>query len=50
MEIKSSVGAKPYDMGMYLKHTNSFLNAILKQLFNIMSPKRKWEERNPFGK
>ena len=50
MEIKSSVGAKPYDMSMYLKHTNSFLNAILKQLFNLMSPKRNWEERNPFGK
>lgn len=50
MEIKSSVGSKPYNMSMYLKHTNSFLNAILKQLFNLMSPKRNWEERNPFGK
>lgn len=50
MEIKSSVGARPYDMSMYLKHTNRFLNAILKQLFNLMSPKRNWEERHPFGK
>ncbi|HZW63528.1 MAG TPA: GNAT family N-acetyltransferase [Flavobacteriaceae bacterium] len=50
MEIKSSVGAKPVGMSMYLKHTNPLLNALLKPIFNVMSPKQKWEERNPFGK
>lgn len=49
MEIKSSVGAKPYDMVMYLKHTNGLLNAIIRQVYNLMNPKRDWEERNPFG-
>ena len=50
MEIKSSVGAKPHDMVMYLKHTNKLLNAIIGQVFSLMNPKRDWEERNPFGK
>ena len=48
MEIKSSVGAKPEAMIVYIKHTNSFMNAILKQIFGLMNPKQKWEERHPF--
>lgn len=48
MEIKSSVGAKPEIMSIYLKHTNSFINAILKQVFKLMNPSRDWEERHPF--
>ena len=49
MEIKSSVGAKPKQMVIYLKHTNSLLNAVLKYVFNLMDPTQKWEERHPFG-
>lgn len=48
MEIKSSVGAKAALMFVYIKHTNSFMNAILKQLFGFMNPKQNWEERHPF--
>lgn len=48
MEIKSSVGAKPKGMGIYLKHTNGFINAILKQVFKLMNPSKNWEERHPF--
>ncbi len=48
MEIKSSVGAKPYPMLVYLKHTNLFLNAMLKPVFKFISPKQNWEERHPF--
>lgn len=48
MEIKSSVGAKPENMVMYLKHTNWFLNGILKAIFKLMNPSKKWEERHPF--
>ena len=48
MEIKSSVGAKPKPMSVYIKHTNGILNAILKQLFKLMNPKQDWEERHPF--
>lgn len=48
MEIKSSVGAKPQDMSVYLKHTNRFMNAVLKQLFKLMNPTQGWQERHPF--
>ncbi|MBP0902887.1 GNAT family N-acetyltransferase [Mariniflexile gromovii] len=48
MEIKSSVGAKAKPMFVYMKHTNSFMNAVLKQLFGLMNPKQDWEERHPF--
>src|SRR5690606_15343589 len=48
MEIKSSVGAMPVAMSMYLKHTNRFLNALLKQIFKLMNPSEDWEIRHPF--
>lgn len=48
MEIKSSVGAKPEAMFMYLKYTNGIVNRILKQVFNLMNPSPKWQERHPF--
>ena len=48
MEIKSSVGAKPKEMSIYLKHTNSFFNTILKQVFKLMNPAQNWEVRHPF--
>lgn len=49
MEIKSSVGAKPHAMQLYMKHTNGVLNAILKQVFRFMNPTKDWEERHPFS-
>ena len=48
MEIKSSVGAKPKEMYMYMKHTNNVANMILRVVFNLLNPKRNWEERHPF--
>ncbi|MFD1615879.1 GNAT family N-acetyltransferase [Gelatiniphilus marinus] len=49
MEIKSSIGAKPKTMYVYLKHTNSFIaNTVLKCIVKYMNPIRKWEERHPF--
>ncbi|WP_235835925.1 GNAT family N-acetyltransferase [Cognatitamlana onchidii] len=48
MAIKSSVGAKPYPMVMYMKHTNALLNLLLKPVFKLMNPKQDWEERHPF--
>ena len=48
MEIKSSVGAKPESMYMYLKYTNGLVNAVLKQIFSFMNPSQDWEERHPF--
>lgn len=48
MEIKSSVGAIPKPMVIYLKHTNTFINRILKLLFKFMDPTQNWEQRHPF--
>jgi hypothetical protein len=50
MEIKSSVGAKPHHMSLYLKHTNSvFANTILKGIVKYANPVRDWDERHPFS-
>ena len=48
MEIKSSVGAKPKKMNVYLKHTNAFMNYSLQRIFKLMNPAQDWEERHPF--
>lgn len=48
MEIKSSVGAKPQTMVMYLKHTNWLMNILLKSIFSLMNPSQDWQERHPF--
>ena len=48
MEIKSSVGAKPKPMVMYVKHTNPLINGRLESIFKLMNPELKWDERHPF--
>ena len=48
MAIKSSVGAKSRPMEMYMKHTNSNFNKLLKPIFGLMNPHQDWEERHPF--
>lgn len=49
MEIKSSIGAKPHPMSVYLNHTNNFIaNTVLKCVVKYMNPIQKWEERHPF--
>ena len=48
MEIKSSIGAKPEKMYVYLKHTNPLVNVLLRRIFKLMNPTQDWEERHPF--
>ena len=48
MEIKSSIGAIPHYMNVYLKHTNLLMNTCLQWIFKLMNPKQDWEERHPF--
>lgn len=48
MEIKSSIGAKPNSMQIYMKHTNLIGNTALKRFVKYFSPKIDWVERNPF--
>lgn len=48
MEIKSSVGAKPKAMYIYMKHTNFLANTMLKLIVKYLNPVTKWVERHPF--
>jgi len=48
MEIKSSIGAKPKPMSIYIKHTNFIANAMLKLIFKYLNPDTNWVERHPF--
>lgn len=48
MEIKSSIGAKPKTMYIYMKHTNFVANSMLKLIVKYLNPTIKWKERNPF--
>lgn len=48
LEIKSSVGAIPYDMLCYLKHRTGWKNALLPKLLPTMVPVKEWKPRSPF--
>ena len=48
LEIKSSVGAKPEELDLYVKHYNGLMNACVKSLLKLTVPKVEWLERNPF--
>jgi hypothetical protein len=49
LEIKSSVGAKPYDMFGLMKHENKIINYFMPKLFKYFEPEVHWIERNPFN-
>lgn len=49
MEIKSSVGAQPRTMHIYMKHTNNLVaNTVLKFIVRYLNPTIDWKERHPF--
>ena len=48
LEIKSSVGARPYDMYFYLQHSKGFANKLLPHIYNLLDPKEEWTPRSPF--
>jgi len=48
LEIKSSVGAKPKDMCIYLRHENSLLNKVVSPIISVLNPQEKWVPRHPF--
>ncbi|MFT5970444.1 MAG: putative N-acyltransferase [Flavobacteriales bacterium] len=45
--IKSSLGAKPVDMKLYIKHTNVISNQLIKPVIDAISPSA-FELRQPF--
>ncbi len=48
LEIKSSIGAKPKDMCIYLRHENTLLNKVVSPIINVLNPQEKWVARHPF--
>lgn len=48
LEIKSSVGAEPHDMFIYLRHENGLINKIMPMILDRLVPKLNWTQRSPF--
>lgn len=49
LEIKSSVGAEPYDMMCYFRHNNWLLNRLfVPTAFKYFVPHQTWVQRHPF--
>lgn len=48
MEIKSSVGATPKELCIYLRHENRMLNKVVSPIINVLNPEEKWVQRHPF--
>lgn len=48
LEIKSSVGAVPEDLHLYLRLTNETLNKYTPKLLAYFTPEEKWKPRSPF--
>lgn len=48
VEIKSTVGAIPNDMFLYLKHTNTMLNKTVDFVLGFVKPEEKYIIRSPF--
>jgi len=48
MEIKSSVGAVPQAMYLYVKHRTPVINFIIRQVIRYLSKEEKWVMRSPF--
>lgn len=48
LEIKSSVGAEPHEMNIYLRHENALINKMLPFALARIVPKNDWEPRSPF--
>ncbi|HMQ48027.1 MAG TPA: GNAT family N-acetyltransferase [Saprospiraceae bacterium] len=49
LEIKSSMGAVPKDMYLYLKSRNKLINFFLPYFVHQLEPKQEWLQRHPFG-
>jgi hypothetical protein len=48
LEIKSSVGAVPYEMICYFRHTSSIINSVVPLVFKYFIPQQQWDQRHPF--
>jgi hypothetical protein len=47
MEMKSNIGAEPYEMCCYIRHSGPVFNRAIKPIFNYIKPS-EWTQRRPF--
>jgi hypothetical protein len=47
-EIKSSVGAEPVEMSLFMRHDNLIVNRLLPWILRVLSPRAEWTPRTPF--
>ena len=50
MEIKSSIGAVPFDMNIYVRHTSNWKNFFIRRIINFLNKPEDWHQRHPFKK
>jgi len=48
LEIKSSVGAEPRELCIYLRHENAMLNKVVSPIISVLNPAENWVQRHPF--
>ncbi|MBD8083973.1 8-amino-7-oxononanoate synthase [Chryseobacterium caseinilyticum] len=48
LEIKSTIGAEPYEIFGLIKHNNFLINPFMSRIFPSISPKTEWVQRKPF--
>ncbi|WP_326985044.1 8-amino-7-oxononanoate synthase [Chryseobacterium sp. MYb264] len=48
LEIKSTIGAEPFEIFGLIKHNNCAINPFMKNIFPSLSPKIEWIQRKPF--
>ncbi len=48
VEIKSTVGAEPHNMYLYLKHNNKILNKAVETVLGFVKPQENYIIRSPF--
>lgn len=48
MEIKSSLGAEPHDMYIYVRHLSSPVNWVIKPVIRMLTRTPAWHQRTPF--
>ncbi|KQS89276.1 hypothetical protein [Chryseobacterium sp. Leaf394] len=48
LEIKSTIGAEPYEIFGLIKHNNFLINPFMSRIFPSISPQTEWVQRKPF--
>ncbi len=48
LEIKSSIGAEPIEMNVYLRHNNNWINRFVPRALAYFVPKEEWKPRDPY--